>query len=46
MFVRSSYSSSDFLVAAHTQTVTDSTQKQTAIDQQQHSWYVNLIKPN
>jgi len=39
MFVRCSNSSSDILAAAHqnTQTVIDATQKETAIDQQQHS---------
>jgi len=39
MFVRCSNSSSDILAAAHqnTQTVVDATQKEIAIDQQQHS---------
>jgi len=39
MFVCCSNSSSDILAAAHqnTQTVIDATQKETAIDQQQHS---------
>jgi len=39
MFVRCSNSSSDILTAAHqnTRTVIDATQKETAIDQQQHS---------
>ena len=39
MFVRYSNSSSDILGAAHqnTQTVIDATQKETPIDQQQHS---------
>ena len=39
MFVRCSNSSSDILTAAHqnTQTVIDAIQKETAIDQQQHS---------
>jgi len=39
MFVRSSNSSSDTLAVAHqnTHTVIDATQKETAIDQQQHS---------
>jgi len=39
MFVRCSNSSSNILVVAHqnTQTIIDATQKETAIDQQQHS---------
>ena len=40
MFVRCSNSSSDILAAAHqnTHTVIDATQKDTAIDQQKHSF--------
>jgi hypothetical protein len=39
MFVRCSNYSSDILATAHqnTQTITDAAQKETAVDQQQHS---------